>query len=264
MENEPNVQPGANGANGGEVPGQAGPGQVNDPAANQAGKMLSQEQVNKIVSQRVNEIKSQYAGYEEATRKAAILDGMLKDPDFVSWLNGGGTTQGNQGGNANGQLNGGFDDVEDIPGLMKALPQIIAQTVTPMLRPFEQMAGTLQAATKATALNTELQRMSSTLDESGNLRYPGLHEPMFRGEVERIISEGRAYRLEDAYALAKSDRTMNGKGVPDSAFLLQSRMGGGFGQPQTNQGNKPDFSNAPKFKRPEDALSFVADKYGLK
>ncbi len=264
MDIEGAVGQAVDGAGNGEAaagtPGNPGPGQSD--AGQASGKTLTQEQVNKIVSQRVNEVKNQYAGYDDAVRKASILDGMLKDPDFVSWLNGGGKAQPDQ------QLDNqgfGLDDVDDIPGLMKALPQIIAQTVTPMLKPFEQMAGNLQAATQATALSTELQRMSSTLDDQGNLRYPGLHEPMFRNEVEKIIKDGRAYKLDDAYALAGFDRKTNGKTIPDSAFLLQSRMGGGWGgQSQGQKSDKPDFSNAPKFKRPEDALAFVTEKFGLK
>ena len=240
---------------------QAGPGPAQSGPGQSQGQGLSQDQVNKIVSQRVNEEKAKYSGYDEATRKAQILDGLLKDPEFNAWLQGG-----QQGPQPQGQqMQNPYEDVDDVQSLMKVLPQMIQQAVQPMLKPYEQMANNLQTMTKVTAMNTELQRMSSTLDEAGNLRYPGLHDPMFRAEVERIIGESRAWKLDDAYALARNDRTARGTEVPSSAFLLPGRMGGGANFGNQGQGQQgPDFSNPPSFKRPEDALNYVADKYGMK
>lgn len=255
----------ANVADSGLPGNQSGPGPSSSGSGQGPAPTFTPEQqahINKIVSQRVNEVKNQYQGYDEATRKSQILDGLLRDPEFNAWLQTGSGGQ-QQMQMQNQQPQNPFGEIEDIQDLVKVLPQMIQQAVQPMLKPYEQMASNLQTMTKATAMNTELQRMSSTLDEQGNLRYPGLHDPMFRAEVERVISEGRAWKLDDAYALAGGDRRNRGADVPSSAFLLPGRMGGGgLGGQQAPRG--PDFSNPPQFKRPEDALNFVTERLGIK
>jgi hypothetical protein len=255
---------------GGAVPGANNPTPGPNPGGGGGGEktpMFTPEQqahINKIVSQRVNEEKAKYKDYDDVVQKARVFEGILKDPSFQTWLETGEVSTGGNGRNGGGGQSNPYENIEDVQDLLKVLPNIIEQTLRPMLKPFEQTAANLQMATKVTAMNTELQRMSSALDEQGNYRYPGLSDPGFRAEVERIIGEGRAWKLDDAYALASADRRAGGKEVPSSAFLLQTRLGGGGGGggrgPQA-----PDFSDAPAlFKNPAEAMELVMRKLGYK
>jgi hypothetical protein len=222
-----------------------------------------QQQINQIVSRRVNEVK---AGYADVEKKAAILDNLFKDQNFISWLEDGqGQSSSSTGGQQQTGNNQGLEGVETIQDLVKALPTMIAQTVQPMLKPFEQTNQSVQAMTRATAMQTEIQRMSTAVDQqTGQLQFPYLHDSQFRAEVEKIIQDGRAWRLDDAYALANGDRQRSGAGVPNTAFLLNSRFGGGGGLDNGGRGEgggKPDFGDAPKFSNPREALAYVAKKY---
>jgi len=231
---------------------ETGPGQ-SEPANGPQFTAEQQETMNKIVSQRVNETKSSLAPDLE---KARILDNMFRDPEFVNWLegkNGGGKVSQQEQSNP-------LEGVESFEELAKALPNLIKDMITPMLKPFEQTAGQLQAVTRQTAMQTELQRMASTVDNNGNYKFQYLGDPNFRTEVEQVISSGRASRLDDAYALVSTDRQSNGSGLPNSNYLLNSRGGGGSSRPNRSE-SKPDFSNAPKFTKPEDALRYAFEKY---
>jgi hypothetical protein len=212
-----------------------------------------QEVINKIVSQRVNETKTNLSPELE---KAKILDNMFRDPEFVTWLEGKGN--GNNTPNQQAPSNP-LEGIDSFEGLAKALPDLIKSVVSPMIKPFEQTANNLQAVTRQTALQTELQRMATTIDDRGNNKFAYLSDPGFRNDVEQIINSGRAYKLDDAYALVTADRNSNGIGLPNSNYLLQSRGNGSRDNHRSS--NTPDFSNAPKFAKPEDALRYAFEKY---
>lgn len=221
--------------------------------------IFSQEQqakVNQIVSKRVNDVRSEYS---EKENKAQILDSMLQDPKFQSWLE----SQSGEG-EKDSQMRESpnlFEGVEDMDDMAKALPEAIKSIVQPMLQPLTEELKRSRQASQNAGMQVEMQHMSNTLNDQGQSKFPYMVDPAFQQDVYKLMQTGRASQLQDAYLLAANDRQVKGQGVPDTAYLLQGHFGG-----QNNQSNNTgvDYSDAPKNSSPEELLEYVSNKLGYK
>lgn len=173
-----------------------------------------QAYINQIVSQRVNEVKAKYAQAEEDSR---ILQNLMKDPRFIAWLEGDADTP-TQGGSQDpveqlmtkDELSG-----KDVVMLVKHL---LSQEMQPVRRSVDELTN----HTRAMGLDTALQRLANQVDpRTGEPMYPYLWDDTFRSEVQALLGK-RAATPEDAYWLVLKDRERSGRGVPQSAFFLES------------------------------------------
>ena len=234
------------------------------------GETFTQEQVNQIVSKRVNEVKAQFSQTEA---DAKLLHNLLADPDFQGWMSGGrgnASGGGNPGGgtpNANDPLAGLADEDGNIhvSKLGPALKQLVQAELQGAIAPINKEVANLGNATRGMGMVAELQRYSNTLDDKGMPKFPNLWNEQFRGSVTDIMARGRAANVEDAYILAARDFEKQGLDIPQSAFLMESHGGGAFGGGNRggDQGTKaPVITQAdiPQTANIFDVLNKVAER----
>lgn len=235
----------ANGNPGNLGAGNTGAGADGNPPVGGAGGKVEftpeqQQYVNQIVSQRVNEVKGKYAQTEEDSR---ILQNLLKDPEFVNWLNGDRSAP-SGGGNGTGDPMEQLMNKEELSG--KEVVQLVSQLLGKEIQPIKQTVDQLSNHTRAMGVDTTLQRLANQVDpRTGEALYPYLWDEGFRTEVQGLLGK-RASNPEDAYHLALRDRERSGKGVPQTAFFLEGsgrggrlpRGGGDDEEPETLEGLK--------------------------
>lgn len=209
---------GTNGTPGSD--GQSGTGS-DASVASQGGKITftpeQQEHVNRIVAQRVNEVKGQFS---QAAEDSKVLQGLLKDQDFLSWVNG--DRQSPPGGQSPQDPLEALMDKEELSG--KEVVTLVSALLNRELQPITRTIQDTAATTRNVGLETHMQRLASQVNpQTGEAMYPYLWDQEFRTEVASALGK-RASSIEDAYFLIQRDRESSGKGVPQTAFLLD---GGG-------------------------------------
>ena len=174
-----------------------------------------QEAINRIVSQRVNEVK---AGYKQAEDDSRILQQLMKDENFLEFINGGGELP-NKGAASQGNSIEALMAKDEISG--KDVVALIQHLLGTELKPISRAVDELTNSTRQLGTDTSLQRMASQVDpKTGDALYPYLWDGEFRNEVLSMLGK-RAANPIDAYHLAVRDREVNGKGVPETAYLLE-------------------------------------------
>lgn len=221
-----------------------------------------QAYVNNIVAKRVSETKK---SFEEAARDQQILHGLLKDPEFQSWMS---NPKGRQAQPAANQsiveqlANNEETTVQDV---LRAIPKIIEESLGTQLQPIEKGLTDFGHFARGVGTQAELTQMANTVDGSGNAKYPHLWNEDFRKDVQDAVARGRTGNFNDAYRLVSMDWQDTGKGVPKTAFLLESHGGGGFGRSRGGAAEEPeaytkkDLGLGPKAGI-KDILSAVMDR----
>lgn len=223
LQNQSGQQPGSASSQG-TGPGASGAGNSGNPGGGV--KTFTQEEVNAIVSKRVNEEK---AKYEQAVNDQGILHRLMNDPDFQAWMDtgrSGGGQRSNSG--SSGQNDGEYGNLQDDEGRLNVgeLTKLIQQQMQAALTPLTQNLTKLSNVTQGMGMVATLQQHANTLGPDGQPKFPNLWNEQFRGTVMDIISRGRATNVEDAYYLASRDFEKQGLSIPNSAFLMESRGGG--------------------------------------
>lgn len=197
-----------------------------------------QAYVNNIVARRVTETKK---GYEEATRDQQILHGLLKDPEFQTWMNNpkgrGGQPQPNQASLVD-QLAG--NEETTVQDVIRAIPKIIEESLGSKLEPINKTMNDFGNFARGVGTQSELTQMANSVDDNGNAKYPHLWNESFRKDVMEAVARGRSGNFNDAYRLVNLDWQDTGKGVPKTAFLLESHGGGGYGRANRGGGDEPE------------------------
>jgi hypothetical protein len=199
---------------------------ANTPGAGTEGNKVTftpeqQEYVNKIVATRVNETK---AGFAKAQEDSTILQNMFKDPEFIAWVNGD-RSQPMPGGNGNKDPMEELMDKDTLTG--KDVVTLIQQLMGKEMQPIKAGLDNVTRTTQTLGVDHSLQRLASQVDgKTGEPAFPHLWDQEFRGEVMALLGK-RAATPEDAYYLAQRDREISGKGIPQTAYLLDSSGGAG-------------------------------------
>jgi hypothetical protein len=172
-----------------------------------------QEYVNKIVSTRVNETKTAFAKAEEDSR---ILQNMFKDPDFIAWVNGDRSTP------APGGVTDPMEELLNKDSLSgKEVVAILQKFMGEELKPLKSGLDNVARTTQTLGVDQSLQRLASEVNpKTGEPMYPYLWDQEFKAEVQGMLGK-RAANPIDAYYLVERDRQVNGKGVPQTAYLLE-------------------------------------------
>ena len=198
-----------------------------------------QAYVNNIVAKRVGETKK---GFEEAARDQQILHGLLKDPEFQSWMNNpkgrGQAPAGQPQASLVDQL--ASNEETTVQDVIRAIPKIIEESLGSKLEPINKTMNDFGNFARGVGTQSELTQMANSVDDNGNAKYPHLWNESFRKDVMEVVARGRSGNFNDAYRLVNLDWQDTGKGVPKTAFLLESHGGGGFGRSNRGGGEESE------------------------
>lgn len=250
-------------------------------------KTFTQEQVNRIVSQRVNETKNQFSGYDEFRNKAQVLDNMMDDnrfQTFLSSLSSDKETAAKTSAQSSARTSDGPIALTEMPEfqemkrldpemasafagvatkLVENVRQSVSADIVQATRPFQNEID-MEKARRAT------EQVKSMEEDTEN--YPAMQSPEFKSTMASMLTGNpgqgvhpRASRLEDAYDLAALQWEREGRELPSSpsktskakgeAELLEDR--GGHGSGDTEEQEAP-----PKFKDAREAVEYNMKKMG--
>jgi len=248
--------------------GKGAPDTVNQGGEGGESKTFTQEQVNEIVSRRVNEINKKY---EPMERSHKILQNMMTDPEFRQWL------EDKSSGKQTGESKKEGADPNEIfqtltqkdPELAPVIKKLVDAMVEERVGPIQNVAMKADATASNASIKAEVRDMEEAVDEEGNLLYPWMLEQEFKNDMADIMEQQRAFTLADAYDIAAAARIRQGKQPPavkrtqlrrqkKEAELLESDEHGSG----TGAGGKATESKPKVFKSFEECFDAVASERG--
>jgi hypothetical protein len=242
-----------------------------------AEKAFTQSDLDRIVSQRVNETKAKFEGFDSFRDKAQIFDNMMEDQRFQQFV----SRLESQPEDFDPSGIKGMEDLQrydpDIASAVKSIIEDVRQQdrklyekeMQKAVEPFRQELDT-QKVTRAV---DEVERMRSNTEQ-----FPHMQSRDFEGHMASLLTtpdpnapigpgnSPRAFSLEDAYDLATVHFERDGKELPKppshvdtakkDAELLEDRAGG-------DTGTQPlDEEPPPKFKDAREAAEYAMKKLG--
>lgn len=232
-----------------------------------------QKAIDRIVSQRVNETKAKYDGFEAFREKAQIFDNMMDDERFQKFI-GKLEDKGDEPGIDPSDIKG-FEDLRRYdPEIASAVERIIEDVRKQDKKLYESEVKKLMEPMKREFDDVKVQRVVQEVEKmkSDVENYPHMQSEEFQATMASLLTTDpksgrhlpRASSLEDAYDLATVQWTRQGKDLPKSpsqlkqakrdAELLEDRGGGG--------GTGPTDEPPPKFKNAREAAEHAMKKLG--
>jgi hypothetical protein len=234
-----------------------------------------QKAIDRIVSQRVNETKGKFEGYEQFREKAQIFDNMMDDERFQKFM--ANIDKQEERDISPSEIKGMEDLKRYDPDIASAVESIITDVrqqdrklyeseMKKAVEPFQQE----MTHVKAQRAVEEVEKMKQNTE-----KFPYMQSEDFQGKMASLLSTPnpnvpigpgnmpRAFSLEDAYDLAAVHAERDGMELPKSpsqkqkaktdAELLEDRGGGG---------QEPEGEPPPKFKNAREAAEHSMKKLG--
>ncbi len=249
--------------------GKAGPDDtvIVEPGDDQSqggkGKTFTQEQLNEIVSKRINETK---AKFKDAERKATVYDNMMKDNDVLQFMEN--LRDGKRPVYTDEKASiseSAFSKLQSLdPEVATAAKAYLDSELNRYKDATGQSIDQIRAQQAEAVAVQELKAMEEAKDTVGKPMYPWLEDQAFREEMAGLLESGRAHQLMDAYDIASVGRFRRGDMPPGEkreakkkdAELLESESVGSL------PGDSSKIDPNKRYKSVEECMNELADKRG--